>query len=76
MTAGVGIPIQDNEILSAAVDNELVFVLGRILFGDAEDAAGLGSVRTGDVFVPPGTPECFHEQCLELISSRSDVFVD
>jgi hypothetical protein len=66
MTAGVGISIQDNEILRAPMDNELAFVLSRILFGNAEDAAGIGFVRAGDVFVPPGTPECFHEQCLEI----------
>jgi hypothetical protein len=59
--ANVGVSIEDYEILRAAINDEMAFVLGRIVLGNAEDAVGIGILGTGcaDVFVPPGAPENF-----------------
>ena len=44
--------------------DKILFVVGGLIVGFAENAAlGIRHVRSGggDVFVPPGAPEPFHE---------------
>jgi hypothetical protein len=64
MTADVRIAIQDYEIVSGAMKNEVRFVVMRVVESFAEEAAARSHFRFGggDVFVPPGTPEPFHNQ--------------
>jgi hypothetical protein len=63
MAADVRIAIENNEILSPAVNDQTAFVIRNVLACGTEDTGGAGGFRTGrvDVFVPPGTPEYFHE---------------
>jgi hypothetical protein len=63
MAADIRIQVKDYKIVPGSMQNEILFVVGRIVMGFAEDAVlsirhfGSGS---GDVFVPPGAPEPFH----------------
>jgi hypothetical protein len=63
MSADVRVAIEYYEILLPAVNDQGVFIIGRIFTGCTEDTGEAGTFRTGgaDVFVPPGTPEYFHE---------------
>ena len=63
MAANVRIAIKNYEVFIAAMNDKVDIVLGGICFGDAEDAGTTGIFGTGcaDVFVPPRTPEYFHE---------------
>jgi hypothetical protein len=63
MAADVRIQIEDYEIAGPAIDNEVLFVTGRILLSFAKNAdAGLSVIGSGriNVLVSPGTPESFH----------------
>jgi hypothetical protein len=64
VAADVGIKIEDDEIARTAVEHEMFFVIRSVLLRFAENAAvtfgHIGSGR-GDVFVPPGAPESFHQ---------------
>jgi hypothetical protein len=65
MTADIGIEIKNYEVVSGAVQNEIMLVIGCVLLGLAEDAGtALRQIGSGcsDVLVPPGTPESFHKQ--------------
>jgi len=63
MAADVRVAIEDYEILLPAMNNQSAFIFGRIFTGCTKDTGEAGTFRTGgaDVFVPPGTPEYFHE---------------
>jgi hypothetical protein len=64
VTTDVGIAIENDEVVSCAVNYQIPFVVRGILLGCAEDAIGRRFFRTAgcDVFVPPGTPQYFHKQ--------------
>src|SRR5438067_3550104 len=72
VASDVGIQIEDDEIMGAPMEHEIVFVLGWILLRGAEDADGgrrhIGSAR-GDVSMSPGTPESFHHSQIRNDSS-------
>src|SRR2546429_6535279 len=72
VTGDVGIQIENDEIMSAPMEHEIVFVLGWILLRGAENAVGglrhIGSAR-GDVSMSPGTPESFHNNQIRDDSS-------
>ena len=72
MAADVRVQVKDYEIVRGAMQNEILFVVGGMVVGFAEDAMrgirhfGSGS---GDVFVPPGAPESFQE-CLVRVGTE------
>src|SRR2546429_8291176 len=66
VTADVWVSIEKDEVMSAAVNDQIPFVVRWILLRGAEDATGRRFFRTAgcDVVVPPGTPQYFHRQTL------------
>ena len=67
VTADVGVQIEDDEIVSAPMKHEILFIVGWILLRCAENAGGglrhIGSAR-GDISMSPGTPESFHNNLI------------
>jgi hypothetical protein len=62
VAADVGVAIKDYEILVPAMNDQTAFIIRKVFTGCTEDTGEAGTFRTGaDVFVPPGTPEYFHE---------------
>jgi hypothetical protein len=63
VAANVWIEIEDYEVVGAAAEHEILFIIRGVFVSFAEDArlsyghVGSGS---GDVFAPPGAPESFH----------------
>ena len=72
VTGDVGIQIEDDEIVSAPMEHEILFIVGWRLLGFAENASGglghIGSAR-GDVSMSPWTPESFHNNLIRNDSS-------
>ena len=77
MPTGIRIPVKHDEVLVTTNDDQISFVLSRIFLGGTEEAAAIGVFSTGrvDVFVPPGTPECFHDDAYDS-ARMSGRFVD
>src|SRR5438105_15403041 len=67
VTADVGVQIEDDEIVSAPMEHEILFIVGWILLRGAENAGGglrhIGSAR-GDISMSPATPESFHNSLI------------
>ena len=63
MTADVGILVENYEIVSAAMKDQVFRVSSGVLLRVTEDAGDLRSVGFGliNVFVSPGTPQSFHD---------------
>ena len=67
MTADVGVSIEDYEIITAAVQDQIGNVVAGSFPGGAEKAGILSRLfRIGlaDVLVSPGTPQSFHSAIL------------
>ena len=63
MSADVGITIENDEIVLAAIEDEILRVVGGTFLGYTEDAVlfvGHFGTGFGDVFVPPGAPKSIH----------------
>jgi hypothetical protein len=62
MTADVGVPIENYEIVKAAMNNQVFRIVGWIFLRFTEDAGVLKLVGAGirDVLVSPGAPQSFH----------------
>jgi len=63
VAADVRIAIENYEVLITAMNDQVRFVISRVLAGCTEDTGGVRVFGAGraDVGVPPGTPESFHE---------------
>ena len=65
MTADVWIEIENYEVMGAAEQDEILFIVSRVLSGSAENAGiRLRHISTArrDVCMSPGTPESFHKR--------------
>jgi hypothetical protein len=62
MTADIGILVENYEVMKAAMNNQVLRIVGWIFLRFTEDAAVLRLVRAaiGDVLVSPGAPQSFH----------------
>ena len=64
MAGSIGVEIEDDEVVSGAMENEVAFVLGGVLRERAEDAVGVGgrivaarlTAFASDVLIAPGRP--------------------
>jgi hypothetical protein len=74
VAADVRIPIENYEILPAAMNDQIIFVGSRVLTCCTEDTGWSGIFSTGgtDVGVPPGTPESFHELTLREVARLAE----
>src|SRR5205807_5808585 len=72
VTADIRVQIEDDEIVSAPIKQEILFIVGGIFLRGAENARArlghIGSAR-GDVSMSPGTPESFHNSLIRDGSS-------
>jgi hypothetical protein len=65
MTADVRIEVKNYEVVSTTMEDESLFVVGRVFYGTTKDT-GIGRRHVGssrrDIGVSPGTPESFHKK--------------
>src|SRR5712672_1552435 len=75
MTTDVRVKVKNYKGVETAMQNEVLFVVGRICSGVTKDTGiGPGDISSAgcDVGVSPGTPESFHEKsCVRTCDGRN-----
>jgi len=76
MTTDVRVKVKNYKGVETAMQNEVLFVVGRIRSGVTKDTGiGPGHISSAgcDVGVSPGTPESFHEKILRKDPRRAQL---
>lgn len=62
MTADVGVLVENYKVVKAALNNQIIRIVGGMFLRFTEDAGvpGLAGAGIGDVLVSPGAPQSFH----------------
>jgi hypothetical protein len=73
MTAGVGIFVENYEVVNAAINNQALGIMGWTFLRFTEDAGVLRLAGVGirDVLESPGAPQSFHNAtCFRICRQR------